>query len=119
MGKFVPTGSYTQTSRNISVDLYAQAQKRDQSWVDAHLNETDLNQANVANLDGFLVNESGDATSSGYTAGGSYTITSRNITVILSAEAQKRDQSWQWSTLDLTNLNNVQIENIDGELRVV
>ncbi|NMH63912.1 cyanovirin [Shewanella salipaludis] len=116
MSQYVPEGSFTRTSRNIKSTLYAQAQKRDQSWIPAGLDITNLNSAEVTNLDGFLVNTGNHGAPSGYVPSGSYTKTSREITVILSAECQKRDQSWQYSTLVISNLENVSISNIDGVL---
>ncbi|MCU1350433.1 MAG: cyanovirin containing protein [Acidobacteria bacterium] len=118
MSSFVPQGSYTRTTQNISSTLYCQAQKRDQSWIDAGLPLTTLTSANVENLDGFLVNQAG-GTPNGYVPGGSYAKTSRGMQVILAGLAQKRDQSWQWSTLDITKLPaGKTISNIDGVLTV-
>jgi len=118
MSSFVPPGSYTKTTKNISSRLYCQAQKRDQSWIDAGLNLTELSSANVENLDGFLVNQGG-GTNGSYVPGGSYARTSRGMQVILAGLAQKRDQSWQWSTLDITGLaHGKTVSNIDGVLTV-
>ncbi|MCU1245438.1 MAG: cyanovirin containing protein [Acidobacteria bacterium] len=115
---FVPPGSYSKTTQHISSSLYCQAQKRDQSWIDAGLNLTTLASGNVENLDGFLVNQSGGV-QNGYVPGGSYSKTSRGMQVILSGLAQKRDQSWQWSTLDITHLApGKTVSNINGVLTV-
>lgn len=117
MASFVPGGSYSLTSQNIASTLFCQAQKRDQSWIPASLDLTNLSSADVANMDGHLVNESGSASSNGYVPGGSYSQTCTGIRVILSAYCQKRDQSWQWSTLDITDLPaSAEITNIDGVL---
>lgn len=119
MGKFVPTGSYTKTSKSIKSQLYASSQKRDQSWIPSGLDLTELAEANVENLDGFLVNQPGSAAPNGYVPGGSYTKTSKGEVVILSAQCQKRDQSWQYSTLDITHLAaGKTLSNIDGVLTV-
>lgn len=126
MSQYIPEGSYTKTSRNVRSNLYAQAQmhrlkkeiKADQSWIPAGLDISQLNSADVTNFDGYLVNSDGKGSSSGYVPGGSYSKTSRNITVVLSAECQKRDQSWQYSTLVISGLTNVTISNIDGVLTV-
>jgi hypothetical protein len=120
MTSFVPQGSYTKTTKDVSSNLYCQAQKRDQNWVDAGLNLTTLTAANVENLDGHLVNQSGGSgPNGGYIPGGSYAKTSRNMQVILSGYAQKRDQSWQWSTLDISHLApGKTVSNIDGVLTV-
>jgi hypothetical protein len=119
MSNFVPTGSYTKTTKNTTSTLFCQAQKRDQAWIDAGLDLTNLSSANIENLDGFLVNQAGGSTQNGYVPGGSYTKTSRGMQVILAGNAQKRDQSWQWSTLDITSLPaGKTVSNIDGVLTV-
>jgi hypothetical protein len=119
MGKFVPTGSYSKTSKNIKSTLYDSSQKRNQSWIPAGLDLTALAEANIENLDGFLVNQAGSASGNGYVPGGSYTQTSKGEVVILSADCQKRDQSWQYSTLDITHLAaGKTLSNIDGVLTV-
>jgi hypothetical protein len=119
MATFIPPGSYTKTTKDIASNLYCQAQKRDQAWIDAGLNLTSLSGANVENLDGFLVNHPGSTANGSYVPAGSYSRTSRNMQVILSGLAQKRDQSWQVSTLDITHLPaNKTVSNIDGVLTV-
>jgi hypothetical protein len=118
MEQYVPNGSYDKTSRNIKSTIYASSQKRDQSWIPAGLDLTSLNSADIANLDGVLVNMTNSGSSTGYVPGGSYKKTSKDITVILSAECQKIDQTWQYSSLNITNLGNVKIANIDGVLTV-
>ncbi|HET7436756.1 MAG TPA: cyanovirin [Thermoanaerobaculia bacterium] len=118
MASFVPPGSYTKTTKDISSRLYCKARKRDQTYIDAGLDLTNLSAANVENLDGFLVNQSGGGFS-GYVPDGSYTQTSQGMQTILAGLAQKRDQSWQWSTLDITNLApGATVSNIDGVLTV-
>jgi hypothetical protein len=118
MGNFVPTGSFTKTTKNATSTLFCEAQKRDQGWIGAGLDLTNLTSANVENLDGFLVNQTGGM-QNGYVPTGSYTHTSRKMQVILAGNAQKRDQSWQWSTLDITALPaGKTISNIDGVLTV-
>ena len=118
MSTFVPTGSFTKTTQNITSTLFCEAQKRDQAWIGAGMNLTELSAANVENLDGFLVNQTG-GTHNGYVPTGSYTKTSRGMQVILAGNAQKRDQSFQWSTLDITSLPaGKTVSNIDGVLTV-
>ncbi|PYQ26688.1 MAG: cyanovirin [Acidobacteria bacterium] len=118
MSNFVPTGSYTKTTKNTTSTLFCQAQKRDQAFIGAGMDLTNLSSANIENLDGFLVNQAG-GTQNGYVPGGSYTKTSRGMQVILAGNAQKRDQSWQWSTLDITSLPaGKTVSNIDGVLTV-
>jgi len=118
MSNFVPTGSYTKTTKDTTSRLFCQSQKRDQSWIGAGMDLTNLTSANVENLDGFLVNQAG-GTHNGYIPGGSYSKTSRDMQVILAGNAQKRDQSYQWSTLDITNLPaGKTVSNIDGVLTI-
>ena len=118
MSTFVPPGSYSKTTQNITSTLFCQAQKRDQAFIGAGMDLTNLSSANVENLDGFLVNQSG-GTQNGYVPSGSYAKTSRGMQVILAGHAQKRDQSWQWSTLDITALPaGKTVSNIDGVLTI-
>jgi hypothetical protein len=119
MSTFIPGGSYAKTSKGIKSTLFCQSKKRNQTSIPAELDLTTLSQANVENLDGFLVNQSGSSAPKGYVPGGSYTITSTGEIVILSAQCQKRDQSWQYSTLDITHLTaGKTLSNIDGVLTV-
>jgi len=119
LGVFVPKGSYIQTSRNITVTCYCDAQKIDQSWIPAYLDITAYREANIANMDGHLVNEPGKAPAKGYIPGGSYQKTCRDIRVIMKAECQKIDQSWVYSSLDITDLaTNKTLSNTDGVLKV-
>jgi len=118
MSNFVPTGSYTKTTKNTTSTLFCQAQKRDQAFIGAGMDLTNLSSANIENVDGFLVNEAG-GTQNGYVPGGNYTKTSRGMQVILAGNAQKRDHSWQWSTLDITSLPaGKTVSNVDGVLTV-
>lgn len=119
MSTFIPGGSYKQTSQKVKSSLFCEAQKRDQSWISAGFDLTDANSVSLSNMDGLLVADSGTAEQNNYVPGGSYSRTSRNEQVILSAYCQKRDQSWQWSTLDITSLSKgATISNIDGVLTV-
>ena len=111
MGQYVPSGSYKQTSRDINVTLSAECKKIDGSWQSSTLDLTNLDNADVVNIDGVLKIEP-----SSYLPGGNYIQTSRDINVILSAECKKIDGSWQSSTLNLTNLNNADVVNVDGVL---
>ena len=50
---------------------------------------------------------------------GSYSKTTKDTTSRLFCQSQKRDQSFQWSTLDITNLPaGKTISNIDGVLTI-
>ncbi|TRX36101.1 cyanovirin [Flavobacterium sp. ZT3R18] len=116
---FVPTGSYVATSKKIRVNMYAHSQKRDQNWIASGLNLTDLSESNVTNYDGILVNDSGSAPQNGYIPGGSYAKTTKDVSIVFSAYCQKRDGSWQYSSLVITNLALTKtISNIDGVLTV-
>jgi hypothetical protein len=117
MGEYVPNGSYKKTSRNIKVTLSAECQKQDGIWQPSTLDITDLNQPTVENDNGTL--KSVSIPRGGYVPTGSYQETSRNIKVILTAECQKQDGTWQPSTLDITNLAyGVDVANNNGQLTV-
>ena len=119
MSNRIPSGSYQLTSKEIIAHLYCEAQKRDQSWIPAGYSMPHKGDLNIANIDGHLINEPGDAPTDSYVPGGCYLLTTKSRTVILSALCQKIDQSWQWSGLNITNLNlNATISNIDGVLTV-
>ena len=119
MSTWIPSGSYQLTSKEIISHLYCESQKRDQSWIPAGYSMPHNGDLNIANIDGHLINELGNAPSDNYVPGGSYTLTTRNRTVILSALCQKIDHSWQWSGLNITNLDrNKTVSNIDGVLTV-
>ncbi|GAB3535747.1 CVNH domain-containing protein [Photobacterium alginatilyticum] len=118
MSQYVPEGSFIKTSRNVKSVLYATARKRNQSYVPSALDITELNSADVANLDGVLVSQTNHGAPSGYVPSGSYKETCRDVRVILSAECKKIDGSWQYSTLELTDISNVSISNIDGVLKI-
>jgi hypothetical protein len=78
-----------------------------------------LSESNVTNYDGILVNDSGNAPQKGYIPGGSYAKTTKDISIVFSAYCQKRDGSWQYSSLVITNLALAKtISNIDGVLTV-
>ncbi|MBQ4836596.1 MULTISPECIES: hypothetical protein [Pseudoalteromonas] len=118
MSQYIPEGSFTLTSKNIRSTLYTKSQKRDGKYIPASLDLTNLSSADVANMDGFLVNQTHSGSASGYVPSGSYQKTSDDIVVVLSAECQKRDQTYQESTLVISGLNNVSVSNIDGVLTV-
>lgn len=114
---FVPNGSYTFTCTGITSTLHCLAQKIDQSWVPASFDLTNLAVADLANMNGVLVNGPHSPSPDGYLPGGSYLLTSQDCKVILSANCQKADGTWQQSQLDITNLPVSQtISNINGVL---
>lgn len=105
--QFTPGGSYQITSRQISVTINAECQRRDGSWqqsaplhytADEALKFPDISNDN-GNLVPFVVQPPGPIESKYGIAvpAGSYQVTSRNIVVTLEAECQKRDGSWQQS----------------------
>jgi hypothetical protein len=119
MSRFIPSGSYQHTSHQVTSTLYGKAQRRDQSWVACGFNISTLT-GGLVNLDGYLQPENDPAPTTGFIPNGSYKKTTENISVVLSAYCQKRDGSWQWSTLDISKYTPSQgdIANIDGELKV-
>ncbi|QDQ26517.1 cyanovirin [Chitinimonas arctica] len=119
MSRFVPAGSYQKTASQINVNLYGKSQRRDQSWIAAGANITNLS-GGLQNLDGSLQPENDPAPTTGFVPNGSYRQTTENASVVLSAYCQKRDGSWQWATLDITRYvqGSGDIANINGELMI-
>jgi len=119
MSRFVPQGSYLQSSSQVNVNLYGKAQRRDQSWIASGANITNLS-GGLVNLDGSLQPENDPAPSAGYVPNGSYSKTTENVSVALSAYCRKIDGSWQWATLDISRYTPAlgDIANINGELVV-
>jgi hypothetical protein len=119
MSRFVPQGSYLQSSAQVNTNLYCKAQRRDQSWIASGATITNLT-GGLVNLDGSLQPESDPTPATGYVPNGSYKQTVENVAVALSAYCRRRDGSWQWATLDITNYTPAlgDIANIDGELMV-
>lgn len=106
-------------ARDVRTMLYCIAQKRNGLWIPASLDITHLEETNVANEDGHLVNLDGDAGREGYLPKGTFLLTSAEHRVILSALCQKHDLSWQWSTIDITKLENAAILSlVDGVLTI-
>lgn len=114
---YVPEGSYKLTCRNISVILTCLAQKKDQSWIGASFDLTSSTVVNLDNMDGVLKNN-GKASPIGYLPDGSYKKSCKDYSVTLTCQAQKRDQSWVPATFDLTNVSIVNLDNIDGVLKL-
>jgi hypothetical protein len=119
MSRFVPQGSYLQSSAQVNVNLYGKSQRRDQSWVASGANITALS-GGLVNLDGSLQPENDPLPNSGYIPNGSYQKTTEGLSTVLSAYCRKIDGSWQWATLDITKYlsANGDIANINGELIV-
>lgn len=119
MSRFVPQGSYLQSSSQVNVNLYGKAQRRDQSWIAAGANITNLT-GGLVNLDGSLQSENDPTPASGFIPNGSYQKTTESVSSVLSAYCRKIDGSWQWATLDITKYvqGNGDIANINGELIV-
>jgi len=119
MGPYVPNGSYRQTSINIQVTLSADCETVSGSWTHSTLDLTNSNYVSVENNNGTLTISGSASPTPGYVPGGSYQQTSKNIRVTLSADCQKTDGSRNHSLLDITNLNNADVENQNGVLVAV
>lgn len=76
--------------------------------------------ARLVNWDGYLAPEQGSYPARGFIPEGSYKQTSRNIRVILGAKCQKKDGTWHYSALDITDYSPEQgdIVNMDGVLKI-
>lgn len=119
MTDFLPGGSYSLHSRDVRVTLYCKALKRNGTWIPTSLDLTHLEETNVANEDGHLVNLAGDVGRAGYLPHGPYLETTVDRYVILSALCQRRDLRWQWSTLDISEFDSTRyISLLDGVLTV-
>jgi hypothetical protein len=119
MGVFAPEGNYKKSSRDVRSTLYCVAAKQDGNWIPASMDLTHLEEANIANHDGYLVNLRGNAGRKGFLPKGEYLSTSRDCFVILSALCQTSDRGWRWSTLDITQLKySISLSNVDGVLTV-
>jgi len=119
MSRFIPAGSYQKTASQINSNLYGKARRRDQSWIASGFNISNLS-GGLVNWDGALQTETDSLPTTGFVPNGSYQKTTENISVALTAYCQKRDGSWQWASLDITNYKqgDGDIANIDGELKI-
>lgn len=113
---FVPGGSYKLTTENIKVTLHGRARKVNQTWVDASLDLTTLDSADIENIDGVLRNTGKSLPAKGYVPGGSYAQTTTDIRVLLTGKARKKNGEKVDAVLDLTSLANADVANIDGRL---
>ncbi len=119
MRDFVPAGSYKLYARNVRTTLYCNALKRNGNVIPASIDLTHLEETNIANEDGHLVNVDGDMGREGFLPQGSYLLTTADHCVILSALCQRLDLRWQWNTLDVTHLNVLNtLSLVDGVLIV-
>jgi hypothetical protein len=117
MTEFLPAGTYRSQGRDIRSTLYCMARKRNGDWIPASLDLTYLEEANVANEDGHLVNLNGDVGQQGFVPEGSYLHSTKDRQVILSALCQRDDQVWQWSTIEITYLEYADtLSLVDGVL---
>jgi hypothetical protein len=96
---------YQRQVRDLRSTLYCLACKRNGVWIPASLDLTFLEDANVSNEDGHLVNLLGDLGQRGYLPLGSYLESTKDWKVILSGLVQRNDRSWLWCTLDITTLD--------------
>lgn len=119
MRDFLPAGNYRLQARDIRSTLYCKAQKRDGTWIPASIDLTYLEETNIANEDGHLVNLEGDAGAKGYLPQGSYLQSSIEHCVILSALCPTTGRSWQWRTLEITGLFYMTtLSLVDGEFTI-
>jgi hypothetical protein len=119
MRDFLPAGTYPSHARDVRTTLYCIARKRNGAWIPASLDLTHLEETNIVNADGHLVNDKGDAGRKGFLPLGEYLESSDSHRVILSALCQKHNESWQWSTIDITNFNSdTTLSLVDGVLTV-
>ncbi|WP_430410083.1 hypothetical protein [Kordia sp.] len=114
---FLPLGSYQQTCRNITVTLACDAQDGNGSNNATTLNLTNLVNPDVWNNTGNLEIAAGYQPQDGFQPGGSWKLTSSNITVTLNCEAQKIDGSWVSASFDLTNVTTANLWNDNGVLK--
>jgi hypothetical protein len=120
MRDFVPAGNYKLQARDVRTTLFCIALNRKGNWIPASIDLTHLEETNIANEDGHLVNLDGDMGREGYLPKGSYLLTSKDHRVILSALCQRIDQRWQWSTIDITDLGYTAFLALDdGVLTIV
>lgn len=116
---FLPEGSYQKTSRDVRATLYCQALKKDGTWIPASLDLTYLEESNVVNEDGHLLNIIGNLARKGYLPGGDYQNSTQNPSVILSALCKADNSVWTWSTLNITNVStSATLSNVNGSLTV-
>jgi hypothetical protein len=113
---FLPLGSYQLSCRDITVTLECEAQKIDGTWVASTLDITTQVRPNVVNNDGTLELITGCETQNGFQPGGSWSVTSRAVSVTLRCEARKIDGSWVSASFDLTTLSTATLSNNDGVL---
>jgi len=117
--RYIPGGSYLETTQKVRVVLTCQAQKRDGSWVHTALEINDL-AGGLVNLNGQLMPEHDPEPQKGYVPSGSYKESCKDINVTLHGYCRKIDGSWDWSSLDITHYETYpgQIVNDNGELVV-
>jgi major membrane immunogen (membrane-anchored lipoprotein) len=117
----LPPGNYQQTCRDIRSNnnrLDASCQRNDGSWANTWLDYGSCN-GSIINDDGNLRCASG-GTSPGGVPSGSYQQTCRDIRGdgnTLNATCQKKDGTWNNTSLNHYNDCRGQIENDDGNLR--
>lgn len=117
-GNWAPSGSYQQTCRDINVrdgELWARCQMRDGEWRESSLYYRDCYQ-DISNQNGRLT--CGRRHHHNMLPRGSYKQTCRDLSMngdILSAECQRRDGSWRWTSLDVGDCYG-NVENHNGRL---
>lgn len=117
-GNWAPPGSYQQTCRDINVrdgELWARCQMRDGEWRKSSLYYRDCYQ-DISNQNGRLT--CGRRHHHNMLPRGSYKETCRDLSMngdILSAECQRRNGSWRWTSLDIGDCYG-KVENRNGRL---
>lgn len=116
MGRFIPQGSYSRTCSSIKVKLTCKARKIDGSWVTATYDLTDLGPVEFWNDDGVLV--AGLAVEpNGFIPFGSYLQSCKEITVVMSCQAQNSAGVNVPASYDLTHEPEADLWNDDGHIR--
>ena len=115
----IPPGSYQDSCSDIRAnggELRARCQMRDGEWRESSLYYRDCYQE-ITNQNGRLT--CGRRHHHHMLPRGSYRETCRHLSMngdILSAECQRRDGSWRWTSLNLGNCYGSRVENDNGRL---
>ncbi len=115
---WAPSGSYQETCRNINTrdgELWARCQMQDGEWRESSLDYRNCYQ-DISNQNGRLT--CGRRHHHNMLPRGSYKESCRELSIngdILSAECQRRDGSWRWTSLDTGECYG-QVANQNGRL---
>ena len=117
--EYIPPGSYQDSCSDIRADdgeLWARCQMQDGQWRESSLYYRDCYQE-ITNQNGRLT--CGRRHHHNMLPRGSYKETCRDISIngeILSAECQRRDGTWRWTSLNVENCYGSRVENDNGRL---